>query len=81
MGSQLRLLREARGVSQVDLADRLGISKQQLWQIETGRYTPTVRVLESILGALDAHLCIELDEGGQFTDPSGPDWPPAQETR
>lgn len=81
IGSLLRELREARGLNQVSLADALGISKQQLYQIETGRYTPTLRVLESILDELDAHLLIELDEGGLFTDSSGPDGPPAQETR
>lgn len=67
-------------MGQRELADRLGIAKQQLYQIESGRYTPSLKVLESILGELDAHLLIELDEGGLFTDRES-DRPPAAETR
>jgi len=81
LGGLLRALREARGLTQRELADRLGVSKSQISQVETNYYTPSLRVLETLLGELEAHLVIELDEGGMLTDSSRADDPPAQETR
>jgi putative transcriptional regulator len=40
--NQLRLLRAERGWSQADLADRLGVSRQTINAIETGRYDPSL---------------------------------------
>jgi transcriptional regulator with XRE-family HTH domain len=81
LGELLRALREARGLTQKQLAESLGIAKSQISQIETAHYTPSLRVLETLLSVLDAHLVIELDEGGMLTDSSRADGPPAQETR
>lgn len=38
----MRELREARGWSQADLADRLAVSRQTVNAIETGRYAPSL---------------------------------------
>ena len=45
----LRSVREAVGGTQVDLADKLGISRQLIAQWETGRVTPNTQQLEEWL--------------------------------
>lgn len=69
LGEHLRDLRQARGLTQLGVATRLGITKSQVSQIERGHYTPSLKVLESYLGVLDARLTIELEEGGMFNGP------------
>ncbi len=40
MTNRLRVLRAEQSLSQADLADRLGVSRQTVNAIETGRYDP-----------------------------------------
>ena len=42
MTNRLRLLRAERNWSQADLAARLGVSRQTVNAIETGRYDPSL---------------------------------------
>ncbi len=42
MRNQLRVLRAQRGWSQADLAERLGVSRQTVNAIETGKYDPSL---------------------------------------
>ena len=42
MNNRLRVLRAEREWSQADLADRLGVSRQTVNSIETGRYDPSL---------------------------------------
>ncbi len=42
MNNRLRVLRAERGWSQQDLADRLGVSRQSVNAIETGKYDPSL---------------------------------------
>ena len=42
MNNRLKVLRAERGWSQGDLADRLGVSRQSVNAIETGRYDPSL---------------------------------------
>ncbi len=42
MRNRLRELRAARRWSQTDLADRLDVSRQTIYAIETGRYDPSL---------------------------------------
>ncbi|MGX7927453.1 helix-turn-helix transcriptional regulator [Tsuneonella sp. HG094] len=42
MKNRLKALRGERGWSQQDLADRLGVSRQSVNAIETGRYDPSL---------------------------------------
>ncbi|MFI5168293.1 MAG: helix-turn-helix transcriptional regulator [Thermoanaerobaculales bacterium] len=42
MTNRIRLLRAERGWSQADLAARLGVSRQTVNAIETGRYDPSL---------------------------------------
>jgi putative transcriptional regulator len=40
--NRLRMLRAERSWSQADLADRLGVSRQSINAIETGRFDPSL---------------------------------------
>ena len=42
MTNRLRLLRAEQGWSQAELAERLGVSRQTVNAIETGRYDPSL---------------------------------------
>jgi putative transcriptional regulator len=42
MKNKLRVLRAERGWSQADLSDRLGVSRQTVNALETGRYDPSL---------------------------------------
>lgn len=42
MKNRLKALRGERGWSQQDLADRIGVSRQSVNAIETGRYDPSL---------------------------------------
>jgi putative transcriptional regulator len=42
MKNRLKVLRAERDWSQADLADRLGVSRQTINSIETGRYDPSL---------------------------------------
>jgi putative transcriptional regulator len=42
MTNEMRRLREAKGLSQGQLADQLSVSRQTINAIETGRYLPSL---------------------------------------
>jgi putative transcriptional regulator len=42
MNNRLRVLRAERDWSQADLAERLGVSRQSVNAVETGRYDPSL---------------------------------------
>jgi DNA-binding XRE family transcriptional regulator len=52
----IRVWRKHRGLTQQELAERAGISKPYLSQIETGKRTGTAEVLAAIADALDVTL-------------------------
>jgi len=60
IGEQIRKLREARGMSLIDLWDQCYISLDKLRLIESGEKQPTVYEREDIARALDAQLEIRL---------------------
>ena len=51
MTNRLKVLRAERGWSQQDLADRLGVSRQSVNAIETGRYDPSLPLAFAIAEA------------------------------
>ena len=51
-GRNVKHLRKRRGLTLDDLANRAGITKSGLWQIEEGKSSPTVATLEKIGDAL-----------------------------
>lgn len=48
----LRTLRTDRGVTQVEMADRLGVTHSAYCQVESGRNAPTLTTVEKIATAL-----------------------------
>lgn len=59
---QIRILREEKGLSQIELAQRVGISQVCLCRYETGERNPSYRVLKRIadvLGCTVDHLISE----------------------
>lgn len=52
--------RKAAGLTQEDLAERLGIKQESLARAESERYNPSVEFLERIAKALGKELVITL---------------------
>jgi len=53
LGRNVRKLREARGWSQEDYADRAGIHRTYVSDIERGRRNPTIIVVEKLAAPLE----------------------------
>ena len=60
LGAQVRALREARGVSQEELARRIGTSQAAIARLELGGAEPRFATLQRIAQALDADLTVTL---------------------
>ena len=56
MKNRLKVLRAERDWSQQDLAERLGVSRQSVNAIETGRYDPSLPLAFRIAKLFDAHI-------------------------
>ena len=52
LGKNIRKLREAHGWSQEDYADRAGIHRTYVSDIERGRRNPTITVVEKLAAPL-----------------------------
>ncbi len=63
LGQNVRRLREAKGWSQEDYADRAGIHRTYVSDIERGRRNPTVTVVEKLAKALAVTAGQLLDDG------------------
>lgn len=65
LGARVRGERERRGLSAEDLARRCRVSRSMLYEIERGRKSPTVLVLDRIATGLGTSLArLVADEGG-----------------
>ena len=51
-GAQLRLARQARGLSQQQMADAVGVSRQAISLWESGEHDPSLRVAFALANAL-----------------------------
>ena len=56
--SQLRALRKQRGMTQKELAEKIGQTQQRVAEIESGQYSPSLDTLKPILRALNAELLL-----------------------
>ena len=56
LGEKLKKLRESRGWTQADLADRVGISRQAVISIEKYKYTPSLELAFKIAEAFDVSI-------------------------
>jgi HTH-type transcriptional regulator / antitoxin HipB len=61
LGRFLARLRVERGLTQAELADELGVSRRNLYEIEQGKPTLYTERLFSLLRVLGARLSIEAD--------------------
>ncbi|GLC89796.1 helix-turn-helix domain-containing protein [Lysinibacillus piscis] len=55
LGEKIRTVREARGLSQEELAEMANINRSRISNIETGKINITINTLVSILNALEIH--------------------------
>ncbi|MGC4000950.1 MAG: helix-turn-helix domain-containing protein [Anaeromyxobacter sp.] len=65
LGQNLRRLRTRRGLSLERLAERSGVSRAMLSQIELGHSTPTINVLWKISTALEVPFAALISQGKQ----------------
>jgi putative transcriptional regulator len=56
MNNRLKVLRAERSWSQQDLAERLGVSRQSVNAIETGKYDPSLPLAFRIADLFDARI-------------------------
>lgn len=53
---RLQALREAAGLKREELAQRSGVTRAMIWQIETGKSVPTVHMLARLAAGLGVAL-------------------------
>lgn len=56
MNNRLKVLRAERDWSQADLADRLGVSRQTINALETGKYDPSLILAFKIARLFDQSI-------------------------
>ena len=61
-GAAIKQLREAKGLTQAELADRIGVSSKTVSKWETAKGLPDITLLEPLAGALDVSV-MELMSG------------------
>lgn len=61
IGNRIRLLREAKNISQQDLAALCNFEKANMARLEAGRTNPTISTLFKISKALQITLSVLLD--------------------
>ncbi len=75
-GRALRVVRSAHGLTQRQLADRIGISASHLSLVESGKRDPSLKVLQEISAtlAVPMHLLTLLaSDVGDVDDPENAD--------
>jgi ribosome-binding protein aMBF1 (putative translation factor) len=68
VAKQVIQLRTRAGISQEELARRVGTSKSAIARLESGRHQTTVETLRRVAEALGARLVIEFDAPSEPTD-------------
>jgi putative transcriptional regulator len=63
VNNRLRVLRAERNWSQADLADRLGVSRQSVNAVETGKYDPSLPLAFKIARVFDLSIEAIFSEG------------------
>lgn len=53
-------LRQEKGITQKEMAERTGMKRTNVVRIESGKYVPTIEVLTKLAVALDMELEIRL---------------------
>src|SRR5690554_4008673 len=55
-GNRLKLIRESKGVSQVELSEKTGVVREQISRIENGQINATIKTVFRLSDALDVEL-------------------------
>lgn len=63
IGQQVAELRARRGMTLRQLAEKSGVSSQNITKIEHGRYNVSIDILDKVASALGAQL--EIEERGE----------------
>ena len=69
MKNCLKVLRAERDWSQADLADRLGVSRNSINAIETGKYDPSLPLAFRIARLFDRPIEAVFDDGFSPAEP------------
>ena len=64
MNNRLRVLRAERGWSQAELGGRIGVSRQAVNAIETGKHDPSLPLAFRLARLFDLRLEEIFDDGG-----------------
>jgi|Deesub1362A_J573_1020465.scaffolds.fasta_scaffold00143_30 transcriptional regulator with XRE-family HTH domain len=72
IGALIRQLRKAAGMSQMQLAEKIGVSYQQVQKYEKGVSKLTISRLKQIAGALGVTIGVFLDEEPASTEAGEP---------
>ena len=68
-GKRMSVLRRKAGLSQTDLAEKLGVTSQAVSKWETGRGFPDLKLLEPLAQTLEVSL-VELLQGERTSSPT-----------
>ena len=71
LGDKIRKIRKSKGLTQKQLADKIGIDNKHLSRIEKGLHMPTYKILKNIAAALEFDI-YEI-ENKAITDIKQPD--------
>jgi putative transcriptional regulator len=65
MKNRLRVLRAERRWSQAELAERVGVSRQAINAVETGKHDPSLTLAFALAGAFDLRIEEVFDPVGE----------------
>lgn len=61
---RLRAARESRNLSQLELANLVGVGQTAISQFETGRASPSLKTLQKIASSLQISIAVLIDDVG-----------------
>lgn len=61
ISKKIKLERNKRDLSQLELANKAGLDKNTIWKLETGQVSPTLDTLEKIAKALEIDFMTLID--------------------
>ncbi len=56
MENRVRQMRSERGMTQEELAERVGVSRQTIISIESGRYNPSIMLAYKLASSFGLHI-------------------------
>lgn len=57
LGAKIKSLRQTRGLTQADLAEKINTSLKHFGELERGKGNPSLKTLKSIAQILDVEIC------------------------